>query len=82
MVEEARKGQHRVSRSHYDAWNKTVCLYVFIEAVSKSDRKVISENTYYHMFLRLWSEISLFHKLIYDIAQGSSLIGRDDAVRL
>ena len=30
---------------------------------------------FYHMFLRLWSEISLFHKLIYDIAPGSILIG-------
>ena len=30
---------------------------------------------FYHMFLGLWSEISLFHKLIYDIAQGSILIG-------
>ena len=29
----------------------------------------------YHMFLRLWSEISLFHKLIYDIAPGRILIG-------
>ena len=29
------------------------------------------------MFPRLWSEISLFHKLIYDIAQGSILIGLD-----
>ena len=36
----------------------------------------------YHMFLRLWSEISLFHKLIYDIAPGSILIGRDVAVCL
>ena len=36
----------------------------------------------YHIFLRLWSEISLFHKLIYDIAPGSFLIGWDVAVRL
>ena len=36
----------------------------------------------YHMFLGLWSEISLFHKLIYDIAQGSILIGLDVAVCL
>ena len=28
----------------------------------------------YHMILHLWSEISLFHKLIYDIAPGSILI--------
>ena len=34
------------------------------------------------MFLRLWSEISLFHKLIYDIAPGSFLIGWDVAVGL
>ena len=34
------------------------------------------------MFLGLWSEISLFHKLIYDIAQGSILIGLDVAVCL
>ena len=31
------------------------------------------------MFLRLWSEISLFHKLIYDIAPRSILIGWDIA---
>ena len=30
---------------------------------------------FYHMFLCLWSEISLFHELIYDIAPGSFLIG-------
>ena len=36
----------------------------------------------YHMFLGLWSEIWLFHKLIYDIAQGSILIGSDVEVRL
>ena len=35
----------------------------------------LSRNLIYHMFLGLWSEISLFHKLIYDIAQGSNLIG-------
>ena len=29
------------------------------------------------MFLSLWSEISQFHKLIYDIAQGSILIVLD-----
>ena len=34
------------------------------------------------MFLGLWSEISLLHKLIYDIAQGSILIGLNVAVRL
>ena len=34
------------------------------------------------MFLRLWSEISLFHKLIYDIAPGSILIGWDIAIHL
>ena len=38
--------------------------------------------TFYHMFLCLWSEISLYHKLIYDIAQGSILIGLDVAVCL
>ena len=37
---------------------------------------------FYHMVLDLWSEISLFHKLIYDIAQGSILIGLDVAVHL
>ena len=26
-------------------------------------------NSSYHMFRRLWSEISLFHKLIDEIAQ-------------
>ena len=31
-------------------------------------------------FLRLLSEISLFHKLIYDITPGSILIGRDVAL--
>ena len=36
----------------------------------------------YHMILHLWSEISLFHKLIYDIAPGSILIGREVVVRL
>ena len=36
----------------------------------------------FHMFLSLWNEISLFHKLIYDIVQGSILIGWDVAVRL
>ena len=30
---------------------------------------------FYHIFLRLLSEISLFHKLIYDITPGSILIG-------
>ena len=39
-------------------------------------------KTYYHMFLGLLSEISLFHKLIYDIAQGSILTGWNVAVRL
>ena len=34
------------------------------------------------MFLNLWSEISLFHILNYDIAQGSILIGLGVAVRL
>ena len=34
------------------------------------------------MFLGLWSEISLFHILIYDIAQGSILIGLGVAVGL
>ena len=41
-----------------------------------------NEKKNYHMFLRLWSEISLFHKLIYDIAPGRFLIGWDVAVRL
>ena len=36
----------------------------------------------YHMILHLWSEISLFHKLIYDIAPWSILIGREVVVRL
>ena len=36
----------------------------------------------YHMILGLWSEISLLHKLIYDIAQGSILIGFDVAILL
>ena len=36
----------------------------------------------YHMILHLWSEISLFHKLISDIAPGSILIGREVVVRL
>ena len=36
----------------------------------------------YHMILHLWSEISLFHKLIYDIAPGSILIDREVVVRL
>ena len=36
----------------------------------------------YYMILHLWSEISLFHKLIYDIAPGSILIGREVEVRL
>ena len=36
----------------------------------------------YYMILHLWSEISLFHKLIYDIAPGSILIGREVVVRL
>ena len=43
---------------------------------------IISSNSIYHMFLGLWSEISLFHKLIYDMAQGSILIGLNIAVRL
>ena len=42
----------------------------------------IHSKLLYHMFLDLWSEITLFHKLIYDIAQGSILIGLDVAVRL
>ena len=41
-----------------------------------------SHIIFYHMFLCLWSEILLFHKLIYDIAPGSFLIGWDVAVRL
>ena len=36
----------------------------------------------YHMILYLWSEISLFHKLISDIAPGSILIGREVVVSL
>ena len=36
----------------------------------------------YHMILHLWSEISLFHKLINDIAPGSILIDREVVVRL
>ena len=36
----------------------------------------------YHMILYLWSEISLFHKLISDVAPGSILIGREVVVRL
>ena len=45
-------------------------------------RQSNDSTTNYHMFLRLWSEISLFHKLIYDIAPGSILIGWNVAVRL
>ena len=36
----------------------------------------------YHMFLHIWSEISLFHKFINDIRPGSLLRGWDVAVRL
>ena len=50
--------------------------------VTKSDHTLGCWNCIYHMFLRLWSEISLFHKLIYDIAPGSILIGWDVAVHL
>ena len=36
----------------------------------------------YHMIVYLWSEISLFHKLISDIAPGSILIGQEVVVHL
>ena len=41
-----------------------------------------AQKMFYHMFLRLWNEISLYHKLIYDIAPGSIMIGRHIAVNL
>ena len=41
-----------------------------------------SINSLYHIFLGLWSEIWLFHKFIYDIAQGSILIGLDITVHI
>ena len=51
---------------------------VAVKRVCDSQTKVLQIIT----SLRLWSEISLFHKLIYDIAPGSILIGWNVAFRL
>ena len=77
---------HR-SHSFHFIFNKfTFSTTVFIVVISKLTLFMISftiffktpfwncSSLFYHMFLGLWSEISLFHKLIYGIPLGSILI--------
>ena len=47
----------------------------FAKYIETTRDKQVDMVHFYHMFLRLWSEISLFHESIYDIAPGSFLIG-------
>ena len=60
----------------YDVIDELLCL-----SLSKCFPP-LCHKLIYHMILHLWSEISLFHKLISDIAPGSILIGREVVVRL
>ena len=43
---------------------------------------VMKSMNSYHMFLDLWSEISLFNKFIYAMSQGSIFISLDVTISL
>ena len=61
---------------------KTQFYRVLLPILLRKTRQRLCHKLIYHMILHLWSEISLFHKSISDIAPGSILIGREVVVRL
>ena len=46
----------------------TGLIFTEFESIDRGGAYFSVNIRLYHMFLRLWSEISLFHKLIYDAA--------------
>ena len=86
----ARKMQKLPPRKNfhvYRTWKSCLQMYLTAKHFCGDKTLDILKRLHFHeslviTFLRLWSEILLFHKLIYDIAPGSILLGWDVAVLL